>query len=1002
MGSSATQAERVIQAARLHLAQSELHEAADRATEAIRLDGKRTAAYLVRAEAHRRLNRPERALADLAVAIRLDPEQPGPYVIRAEILKRRNQFDLAIADATYALTIDPRNAAAFSIRAECRNAIGDREGAREDVQEMLLIDPTRPVPALEVRRAPSSSEVVRDDERFWKRAGDKGRDDERAMFADGKPVDKTYRSRQVVNDEEAPEALGAASGYKPEVIAKPIPRMRGQAKRPLGGGGAIVMLGVAMVTGFALWMVFRGRPGPESSTKPAAPQVPQVARSIDPLPESASTKPEEAESARRRASAPAKPPDLRPVVRDLGSFSLTQDGRTWSVVMPERFTRAEVAFYRGTPNDLTLNPAWAGHLQINGRDVVRFTDCENSKRSFGTYVFHDYTSDTDYREDNDYQKKPLRRYIEVTNYLHPGENTFQYYHEQRPDLPMGLVLAITPAADNEVSRSEVGAGRAAGVGAQAPAVSSSTEVDLLRPADPLRAITGLWSRMGRGLAASPNRDRPAVLPIPYAVPGEYDLEVRADSGKAGLIMIGLVHGEARFTACLSMADGKYWLQEIAGQPMQDNQSTRRGPVFRDREGITVLCSVRDDGVVISCRGQRLIDWKGDYSRFTARPLALVEIPDKRSLFLASWVQCRFTACRLTPVPNDQEAHRGGTRAVTPGSPEGSGHQSNRIPGEIRRLEGHTGTILGVAFSPDGKWVASSGDTTVRLRKVDDPSDDAYIVLATQEPPPERFIAVAFSPDGKTLAASRFDGRLALWDTTASPPKRIRVLHGHDDPVVALAFSPDGKMLVTGGRNDGLVCFWDMAHPAATPRTTIPPEKNGVWSLAYSPDGKTLAEGVSFPRPGKPSDSAQPGEIWLWDVGGRPYVKRAVIKEARKVPRSLAYSPDGARLAFGDGDVARVIDAGTGRRLGTFEGHTSFVVSVAFTTDGKRAISGGYDKAVRLWDATTMEQVHVFDGHEGYVEQVAVSPDGRLAASGGHDWTVRLWGLPTTASDGKSR
>ena len=101
MGSSATEVERLLQAARLHLAKGELHEAVGRATEAIRLDGKQPAAYLVRAEAHRRLKRPERALADLAVAIRLDPHQPGPYVIRAEILKRRNLFDQAIADATY-------------------------------------------------------------------------------------------------------------------------------------------------------------------------------------------------------------------------------------------------------------------------------------------------------------------------------------------------------------------------------------------------------------------------------------------------------------------------------------------------------------------------------------------------------------------------------------------------------------------------------------------------------------------------------------------------------------------------------------------------------------------------------------------------------------------------------------------------------------------------------------------------------------------------------------
>ena len=99
MGLLTAEIEQPLQAARLPLAKGELHEATAQATEVIRRDTKRTAAYLVRAEAHRRLKRPDRALVDLAVAIRLDPIQPSPYVIRAEILKRRNLFDQAIADA---------------------------------------------------------------------------------------------------------------------------------------------------------------------------------------------------------------------------------------------------------------------------------------------------------------------------------------------------------------------------------------------------------------------------------------------------------------------------------------------------------------------------------------------------------------------------------------------------------------------------------------------------------------------------------------------------------------------------------------------------------------------------------------------------------------------------------------------------------------------------------------------------------------------------------------
>jgi len=279
MGLFAAEVERLLQAARLHLGKGELHEAVGQATEVIRRDGKQPTAYLVRAEAHRRLNHPDRALADLAVAIRLDPQQPGPYVIRAEILKRRNLLDQAIADATHALTLDPRNAAAFSIRAECRSAIGDVQGAGEDVQEMLLIDPTRPVPTLEARRASSTSEVELGNERFWKQAGKADPKQQLDIFADGKPVDKTYRSRPVVNNDDAPEALGVASGYKPESIAQPLPRIRGQGKRSLsnGGSGAILVGGLAIIAGCCLWMIFRGSVGPETNPKQVNQQPLQVA-----------------------------------------------------------------------------------------------------------------------------------------------------------------------------------------------------------------------------------------------------------------------------------------------------------------------------------------------------------------------------------------------------------------------------------------------------------------------------------------------------------------------------------------------------------------------------------------------------------------------------------------------------------------------------------------------------------------------------------------------------
>ncbi len=300
MGSFAAEVEQLLQAARLHLARGEFHEAVGRATEVINRDAKQTSAYLIRAEAHRRLKQPERALADLAVAIRLDPNQPAPYLVRAEILKRRNQFDQAIADVTHALTIDPRNAAAFSIRAECRSAIGDQDGADRDVQEMLSIDPTRPVPNLQVKTTFGDPSPATD-ERSWKQSGRPG---DLSVFADGKPVDKSYRSSQVVGDDDAPEALGVASGYKPGSISRPIPRVHSGRKRP---SGAPLLVGLACMALLGIGYVLISPP----SSPSAADTTKAVTEAIQPN-ASTATEPKSALSTTSEAGATSVP-DTKPM-----------------------------------------------------------------------------------------------------------------------------------------------------------------------------------------------------------------------------------------------------------------------------------------------------------------------------------------------------------------------------------------------------------------------------------------------------------------------------------------------------------------------------------------------------------------------------------------------------------------------------------------------------------------------------------------------------------------
>src|SRR5262249_2923941 len=99
------------------------------------------------------------------------------------------------------------------------------------------------------------------------------------------------------------------------------------------------------------------------------------------------------------------------------------------------------------------------------------------------------------------------------------------------------------------------------------------------------------------------------------------------------------------------------------------------------------------------------------------------------------------------------------------------------------------------------------------------------------------------------------------------------------------------------------------------------------------------------------------------------------------------------------DLVRVLaPAGSaGSELRRFHGHTALVQSVACLADGRRALSGGFDKAVRLWDLATGRELRRLDGHPGFVLAVAVSPDGRRALAGlgfnpGRDYGLRLWDL----------
>jgi WD40 repeat protein len=248
--------------------------------------------------------------------------------------------------------------------------------------------------------------------------------------------------------------------------------------------------------------------------------------------------------------------------------------------------------------------------------------------------------------------------------------------------------------------------------------------------------------------------------------------------------------------------------------------------------------------------------------------------------------------------------------------------------------------------------------------------------------------VAFAPDGRLLVSGSSEGTLRLRDEEGG--REVVRLRGpgawpSGPDVVCVAFGPDSRRVASGSW-DQRARVWGV--PDGAQQACFPVPDNVVRSVAFSPDGRRLA-------------GASSSQARIWDLAdGRELV---CLRDHGGQVRSVAFAPDGRRVATGATDGAvRLWDAATGERLACFRGpdpvgippslwhHYSGVLALAWSPDGRFLAAGYRDRVVRVWDARHGGPVAELFGHAGRVHAVTFTADGRRIASGSEDGTVRLW------------
>lgn len=300
------------------------------------------------------------------------------------------------------------------------------------------------------------------------------------------------------------------------------------------------------------------------------------------------------------------------------------------------------------------------------------------------------------------------------------------------------------------------------------------------------------------------------------------------------------------------------------------------------------------------------------------------------------------------------------------------------------LEGHTGDVQKVAFSPDGKIIASASyDKTIKLWDAN--TQQELKTLAGHEKVVE---VIDFSPDGKYLVSGDRDGNLLLWNIKFSnnqlpnnlKPQKIDGEQYNNSGIAALDFSPDSQQIAVSFY-DGKIRIWNVADFAGEPVIVKDDYQSTIYALNYSPSGENLVLGDNS------------GNLTIWNLENnsnlvKPRSHNAGINE-------LTYSPDGQKIVSSSSDGTIKLWNSQGQHLDTYDSQAKNEATVAFSPDSKIIAVGNSNGKIELWDVgdRPFNFVKSFIHSEGKaVNSLSFSPNGNTLVSGGDYGTIQLWQL----------